>query len=181
MIIKNAKLSKSSGNTYSGTVKVDDNTDVIDLFTAFTVGGTIATFANDVFPISTVDVVAIASQFTSNQLLLRNLSDVTVIGGGGTVELKSIQEIRSLFSGTKLNIANDYKIKGIVTSEKNALNIVAQNIYIQDNSSAIAVRFTATQPYNLGDEIEINVKGMELSEFNGLLQINNVPIVCVSC
>jgi hypothetical protein len=176
VIIKNAKLSKSSGNTYSGTVKVDDNTDVIDLFTAFTVGGTIATFANDVFPTSTVDVVAIASQFTSNQLLLRNLSDVTVIGGGGTVELKSIQEIRSLFSGTKLNIANDYKIKGIVTSEKNALNIVAQNIYIQDNSSAIAVRFTATQPYNLGDEIEVNVKGMELSEFNGLLQINNVPL-----
>ena len=56
------------------------------------------------------------------------------------------------------------------------MNIVAQNIYIQDNSSAIAVRFTATQPYNLGDEIEINVKGMELSEFNGLLQINNVPL-----
>jgi hypothetical protein len=48
-------------------------------------------------------------------------------------------------------------------------------LILQDASGGIAVRLTADHTFALGEEIEINVSNQELSEFNGLLQINNVP------
>jgi hypothetical protein len=45
-----------------------------------------------------------------------------------------------------------------------------------DGSAGILVRFTANHTYNLGDEIEVDVSNQELSQFNGLLQVNNVPL-----
>jgi hypothetical protein len=38
------------------------------------------------------------------------------------------------------------------------------------------IRFTENNTLKLGDEVEVAVGGFELSEFNGLLQINNVTL-----
>ncbi|MBK6824096.1 MAG: hypothetical protein IPG87_14345 [Saprospiraceae bacterium] len=170
--IVNASLSKSSGTTYTDNVEVNDQTGKINLFTSQT-----AKFANDVFPSAIVKITAIVSQFNSKQLLIRNLNDVVITGGGGgQSELKSIKFIRDLFVGTLTNVSGDFKVKGIVSSEKNALNVVTQNVFIQDATAAIVIRFSGNHSFNLGDEIEVVVKGVELSEFNGLLQLNSTPL-----
>jgi hypothetical protein len=41
---------------------------------------------------------------------------------------------------------------------------------IQDSTAGIVIRFSSTHAYSLGDEVEINISGQKLSEFNGLLQ-----------
>ncbi|MBK7231459.1 MAG: hypothetical protein IPH93_04140 [Saprospiraceae bacterium] len=171
--IPNARLTKSSGTTYENNVVLSDKTGSINLFTAFA-----ATFASTNFPTDSVNITAIVSQFNGQQLLLRNLNDVEIIqGGGGTgAVIQSIRNVKNLYQGTKINVSEDWFIKGVVTSEKNALNIVNQNLYIQDASGAVLVRFSAAHSFELGDEIEILVKGMELSEFNNLLQLNNIPL-----
>ena len=45
---------------------------------------------------------------------------------------------------------------------------------IQDGSAGIVVRFDADHNFPLGQQLQIDVTGQELSEFNGLLQVNNV-------
>lgn len=171
--IKNVKLTKASDSKYNFNVTATDNSGTISLFTSSS-----AIFANSDFPSVNVDLVAIASEFDNKQILLRNLKDVTNSGGGsgGGPTQKTIREIRNLFSGTILNIAEDFIIKGTVISEKSALNIVSQNVVLQDASAGITVRFAANHSFALGDNIEVKVKGLELSEFNGLLQINNTPL-----
>lgn len=169
--IVNATLTKSSGSNYADNVEVNDQTGKINLFTSQS-----AKFANDNFPTAIVKITAIVSQFNSKQLLIRNTSDVVITGGGGQAELKSIKFIRDLFSGTLTNVSGDFKVKGIVSSEKNALNVVTQNVFVQDASAAIVIRFSGNHSFNLGDEIEVTVKGVELSEFNGLLQLNGTPL-----
>jgi hypothetical protein len=38
------------------------------------------------------------------------------------------------------------------------------------------VRFAASHAFNLGDQIEVVISDQELSEYNKLLQVNNVPL-----
>jgi hypothetical protein len=113
------------------------------------------------------------------QLYIRDPRDVDMNGArcdaaiNGT--LTNISEIRSQFTGTTTTVSGSKKIKGIVISDRVNNNLNARNLYLQDGSAGIVVRFTENHCYNLGDEIEVEVSGQELSEFNKLLQVNNVP------
>lgn len=170
--IPSAKLSKSGGGTYEGNLLINDGSGNMNLFTSSS-----ASFSQSNFPIDSVSIVGIVSQFNSKQIIIRNLQDIQVIStGSGGNNFTSIRNVRNYFSGTKVNIDSIWVIKGLVSSDKNALNIVGQNLYIQDTSGAILVRFVSNHSYELGDEIEIQVKGVELSEFNGLLQLNSTPL-----
>jgi hypothetical protein len=167
----------SGGSTYSGTRTLTDASGNIPVFTR-----TSATFAGATIPTTQTTVTAIIGDFNGAQLNLRNASDVVSTGGtcggggtGGNPVLVSIQDVRDLFSGTTLNISQDYKIRGVVTSDLGPGNITARNITLQDATAGIVVRFTANNTIALGQEVEIVVTGRELSEFNGLLQVNNVP------
>lgn len=171
--IRSAKLSKSSGQSYDGNVTVTDATGSVMLFTT-----SVATFANSAFPADSVNITALVSQFNAPQILIRNTTDVQPIQGGGGqgATLVSIREVRNLFSGTKSEISSDWKIKGSVSSDRSGVNIVGQNLYIQDSTAAILVRFNSNHLFDLGDELEIVIKASELSEFNQLLQLNNVAL-----
>jgi hypothetical protein len=87
-------------------------------------------------------------------------------------------ELRALFTGTTTTVPSGRKITGVVISDRSTNNLNNQNIYLQQGNglAGICVRFTAAHTFNLGDSIDINVSGQELSEFNGLLQLNNVPL-----
>lgn len=116
---------------------------------------------------------------TDFQLYVRDLRDVNMTGArcdpaiGGTQT--DISEIRSQFAGSTTTVSGSKKIKGIVISDRNNNNLNARNLYLQDGSAGIVVRFVENHCYDLGDEIEVDVSGQELSEFNKLLQVNNVP------
>jgi len=68
------------------------------------------------------------------------------------------------------------KIKGLVISDRTGNNLNSKNLYLQDGTAGIVVRFDVAHTFNLGDEVEISVSDVELSEFNKLLQVNNVPL-----
>ncbi len=112
---------------------------------------------------------------TDNQFYLRDTSDVAFTGERCTLpgNLMSIADLRAV--GTGSAPANT-KIKGIVISDRVANNEQAQNVVLQDGTAGIVVRFTSAHSFNQGDEIEVNVQGVSLSLFSGVLQVGNIDL-----
>lgn len=113
-------------------------------------------------------------QFYVRDLNDLNMDGVRCTGVGG--QLVNIGDVRKLYTGTTTSAPADRKIKGIVISDRIANNLNGRNLYLQDESGGIVVRFTANHSYNLGEEIEVEISNQELSEFNSLLQVNNVQL-----
>jgi hypothetical protein len=128
------------------------------------------------------DIVGIYSYFGSTkQLTIRDENDVRFNGsrcGTGPTTVMNTSELRALYTGAVTYGPNGKRITGVVISDRSTNNLNTRNIYLQqgDGLSGIVVRFDANHSFNLGDSIDVNVTGMELSEFNGLLQLNNVPL-----
>lgn len=142
-------------------------------------------FATANIPNGNGDMVGIYSFFgTTNptkQLTIRDESDVQFNGprcGTGPTTLMNTADLRAMFTGTITYGPNGKRITGVVISDRSTNNLNTRNIYLQqgDGLAGIVVRFDANHSFNLGDSIDVNVTGMELSEFNGLLQVNNVPL-----
>ncbi len=98
--------------------------------------------------------------------------------GPDPAALINTAELRSLFTGATTSAPNGKKITGIVISDRTTGNLNGQNIYLQQGNgkAGICVRFTASHAFNLGDSIDVEVSGQEISEYRGLLQLNNVPL-----
>lgn len=141
-----------------------------------------ADFAGDSVPRGRGNITAVLSVFGSDkQLFLRERSDLNFGGprcgqGGGGTELVSIQSIRDLFHGVSTTAGKNKKIKGIVISDGAGNNLDSRNAVVyQPGNAGILVRFSDPHSYKQGDEIEVDISDQELSEFNGLLQLNSVP------
>ncbi len=121
---------------------------------------------------------------TTAQLVIRDLSDIKFNSarcqkGGGTGEenIIPIADVRALFSGVTTSAPDKSKIKGIVISDRAAGNTTGRNLVIQEpNGKGIVARFTSNHSFNLGQELEIVISKAEISEFNGLLQLNNLEL-----
>jgi hypothetical protein len=143
-------------------------------------------FAGVPVPNGNGTIIALYTVFnTTKQLLLRDTSDVKLNGprcGTGPSTIMNISELRALFTGTTTTSPAGKRISGIVISDRSKNNINARNLVLQQGNglSGIAVRFEANHSFNLGDSIDVVVSGVELSEFNGLLQLNNVPLANAS-
>ncbi len=142
-----------------------------------------ATFANDPVPNLNGNITAVFTRYTDTpQLVIRDTYDVemesTRCNGGGTGVLTqiSIADCRALYTGSTTNAPPDLKIRGIVTSDYVNANLDPKNMVIQDATAGIVVRFDANYSFPVGTDIEVNISGQELSEFNGLLEVNNVSI-----
>lgn len=87
-------------------------------------------------------------------------------------------ELRTLYTGAATSVPNNRKITGIVISDRTTGNLNGQNLYFQQGNgqAGICIRFTASHSFNLGDSIDVEISGQELSEYRGLLQLNNVPL-----
>ena len=98
--------------------------------------------------------------------------------GPDPATLMNTAELRTLFTGATTSAPGGRKITGIVISDRTTGNLNGQNIYLQqgNDKAGICVRFTAAHAFNLGDSIDVEVSGQELSEYRGLLQMNNVPL-----
>lgn len=138
-----------------------------------------ATFAGALTPEGKGSITGVFGVFgTDLQLIIRDLEDVNMtgercqIGGGNTI---TIQALRDAFNGGQ-STAPDGAIRGVVISDRTTLNTQERNLFIQDGSGGIAVRFAANHSYNLGDDLVIDVSQQQLTLFNGLLQISEVPL-----
>ena len=170
VLIENATITGSS--TLSGGTTVTDATASIDMFTR---SG--ASFAGQSVPSGAVNLTAIVSEFNGPQVNLRNLEDIDgeIDPGGGSETIIDIKDIRDLFTAGTTSAPAERKIRGIVISDKDNGNFDGQNMVIQDQTAGIIVRFGGDHDFSLGQEVEVVVSNQELSEFRGLLQINNVP------
>ncbi|MCB9330102.1 MAG: hypothetical protein H6574_03390 [Lewinellaceae bacterium] len=139
-----------------------------------------ADFAGALTPTGNGSITGVLGVFGNTlQLFIRDLTDINMTGDrctGVGGELMSIGELRTKYNGVTTTAPANRKIKGIVISDRAASNITGRNLVIQDESAGIVVRFTANHSYSLGDEIEVEVSNQELSEFNGLMQVNNVSL-----
>lgn len=168
--IENATI--TGGATYAGGRTVADGSgDNITLFTRNQ-----ASFSGDPIPSGTVELTAIVSVFNTPQISIRNLSDVVGGGPAPTPDATDISDIRAQFTAGNTNVSGNRTIKGIVTSDYTTASVVGQNMFIQDGTAGIVVRFTASHSFALGDEVEILVSGATLEEFQGLLQISGVAL-----
>ena len=147
-----------------------------------------ANFAEQLTPEGNGTIIAIYGVFNdTKQLLIRDLKDVIfandrcIKGGGstgnGTETLINIGDIRNLYKGTAIAAPANSKIKGVVISDRENANITSRNLVIQGaDSKGIVLRFDDSHNFNLGDELEVITSGIEISEFNGLLQLNNLKL-----
>lgn len=171
-VVKVMDATITGGSNFSGSRTVTDATGSIPMFTRNS-----ASFAEDALPSGSVELVALVGDFNGVQLNMRNGDDVTGGGstGGGDPVQMDIMELRDLFEGGASVAPNERKIRGVVISDINNGNLTGRNLVIQDGSGGIVVRFEDVHSFALGEELEVVVSGEELSEFNGLLQVNSVP------
>jgi hypothetical protein len=141
-----------------------------------------ASFAGLNVPDGNGTLTAIYTVFgTTRQLVVRDTADVQFKGdrcGAGPVTLMNIADLRALYTGTTTTAPAGRKITGVVISDRLTNNINTSNLVIQQGNglAGILVRFSGTHSFNLGDSIDVNVSGQELSTFNSMLQVNNVPL-----
>lgn len=159
----------TGGPTYGDGVTIADGTGSIPMFTFFS-----ASFSGNTIPVSTGVLTAILSNYNGFQLNMRNAADADFEGGGGDPTEISAAELRTIFEDGGSAVPAAKLLKGIVISDKDNGNMTGRNLVIQDASGGIVVRFNDDHVFSLGEELEINVSGQELSEYNGLLQVNNV-------
>jgi hypothetical protein len=147
-----------------------------------------ADFAAALTPTGKGPVTAVFSVYNSDkQLYIRDLNDVagmtnsrcpSTAPGTGSETVMNIAALRAVFTGSTTSAPASRKIVGHVISDRVNNNLNNRNLYLQerDGSAGIVVRFTASHCFELGDEIEVVVSSQELSVFNSLLQVNNVPL-----
>lgn len=148
-----------------------------------------AEFAGQNVPDGNGTIIGVYSVFNNTkQLYIRNADDVNfdqsrcgTTGGGDcddiTGSLMNIQDVRNSFSGSTTTLPTGRYIEGTVISNLSGGNINEQNVVIEgDDGFGILVRYSSPHQFQQNDRIKVDVSGQELSEYRGLLQINNVPL-----
>jgi len=141
-----------------------------------------ATFAGTNVPTGNGAIYGIVNVFNGTyQLFLRDTPDFAEMNNDkcdifASAEAIDLSAVRALFSGSKLAIENNVKITAVITSNGATGNIHGQSAFAQDATGAIALRFAGTHDLALGTEVEIALMGVDLEEYNGLLQLNNIPV-----
>lgn len=143
-----------------------------------------AKFQPELTPDGSGILVALYTRYNDfAQLTIRNTADVSFSNPrcSGTTPVGpvtiSIDSLRKRFTGTAIVITGT-TINGVVTSDRNAGNVLAQNVVIQDGEKGIMVRFASggSHTFNLGDSLVVMLNGVNLEEYRGLLQINGTPL-----
>lgn len=118
------------------------------------------------------------------ELQIRDLSDVNMTelrcdSSNGVANVVSVASIRQLYTGAgSVTLPCNLKIHATVISDysTNMLGTNSRNMYVQDDTTGIQLRFDATPTYPVGTRLEVNISGGELSTFNDVLQINYIPL-----
>jgi hypothetical protein len=136
-----------------------------------------ATFAGDTTPTKNGTLVGVLGIFgTDFQLTLRDLDDVNMTGDRcGVGNVVTIESIRNQFTGSQTTLTGG-TIRGVVISDFSSASVTGRNLYIQDATGGIVLRFDANHSFALGNEILVDLSGGLLGEFNGLLQVDGITL-----
>lgn len=133
-----------------------------------------ATFASALTPTGGGSIVGILGVFREDyQLMIRDLADVNMAGDRCASNLFSTASLQQMFAQGTTTVPGG-SVRGVVISDYNSQSVTGRNLYIQDATGGIVLRFTANHSFALGDEINVDVSGGILGEFNGLLQVDGL-------
>jgi hypothetical protein len=97
---------------------------------------------------------------------------VAQLSENSIVTIDSLRDWQTAVNGAIL-IQDSLSVFGIVSMDEQNGNIY-KNIYLQDDSAAINVRFTNATDLVQGDYIRISLIGTTLSSYNGVIQLDGV-------
>ena len=81
-----------------------------------------------------------------------------------------ISDVRALFDpAMAVEITDPVIIRGVVTSRNEA--VTSRNLFLQDGSGAIVLRFDESHTFTQGTLLEVNVQGSNVADFNDLVQV----------
>ena len=87
-----------------------------------------------------------------------------------------VTSISSMLAGGTGSVSQGTSIMGYVISNINLGNLTSKkNMYIQDETAGVMIRFETDHTYNYGDLLKIDVSGLSLEEYSSATQLNNVP------
>ena len=121
--------------------------------------------------------------FAANNGTVSTPLEVTQTGSVETsyATIASVRELAPASTDATATIPDGTKVKGYVVLGSDLNNATSlKNIYIQDESAGIQIRFTSNSDLKFGDEVEVDLSGQELAYFSEALQINNLPDANVS-
>ncbi|MGN0189005.1 MAG: DUF5689 domain-containing protein [Candidatus Cryptobacteroides sp.] len=91
----------------------------------------------------------------------------------GTSAFTTIAEVRAMYQGSIVNVADGIKVKGVVISNKDLNNLTStKSLYVQDATAGINFFCSAAHSFAFGDEVVFDLSGAELTSYNGLVEIN---------
>ena len=141
-----------------------------------------ANFGTTTVPDGNGTIRGVLTKFrNSYQLLARTIGDINLNGDRKRIGFAenitgtkiTIAKIRDLFTGTDTQLLDDVFIEGVITmSGIDHNNMTERNAFIQDDSGAIALRFSAATSLRRGHKVKINLKDVVLGSLRGLLQAN---------
>jgi DNA/RNA endonuclease YhcR with UshA esterase domain len=112
------------------------------------------------------------------QLYVRDINDLQHFDTT-TIIVKpnaTIAGLKSLFTGTLMQISADSVIEGVVSANDESGNIY-KTIYIQDNTGGIEVKldkYDLFQDYPVGQKVAIKCKDLYLGEYGGVTQLGYI-------
>ena len=90
----------------------------------------------------------------------------------------SIADIRAKAPATQKDsvwMDDGVAIKAFVVSSIEANTLTSKrNVYVQDETGGLQIRFTSDVTWNFGDELSIDISGAKMKYFGGALQIENL-------
>ncbi|MCG8802708.1 DUF5689 domain-containing protein [Tenacibaculum finnmarkense] len=121
-------------------------------------------------------ITGIFTMLESEKILtIRNTSDVNFTEEYGCFNnptLADVATIKAFFKEEETVISDNLKLKISITSDATKGTISAKNAFAQDASAGISLNFTAIHNLNIGDQVEIAVGGLKLTNPNGVLTLN---------
>lgn len=97
-----------------------------------------------------------------------------------SIEQITIADLKAMHQGSTLEIDTAVFIQGIVTLTPEKNNIPDFVGYIQDETAGITLTIDGNNNLAEGSEIKILCDGIELSDYNGLLQFGNIDLATQS-
>ena len=137
-----------------------------------------ADFAGALTPSGNGSFVCIYSVYNGTpQLIVRDTTDINLTGPNCNAQHSiTIASLRALYTGAPVVLPAGTSISGTVISDGFNGNITSKNMFIQDNSGGMSIRFSAAHSFALGAKLTIDLSGDSLISYRGGLEVTPVAV-----
>ena len=137
-----------------------------------------ADFATAKVPSGNGRFLAIYSVYNgTTQLIVRDTTDLTLTGPNcNAAHNITIAALRAQYQGAPIVLAAGTSITGTVISDGANGNINSKNMFIQDATGGMSIRFASAHAFGLGAKLTIDISGDSLINFKGGLEVTPVAV-----